>query len=246
MLMKYLFTFALSLVFYFVAVPARGCDCISSPSFCESVAPDNSIILGVVKQRYHSGDDLLDIEVLEWIKPTGIPLPHITLIGGNGGNCVVVNDYFNRGDTIVLTPSQLQHHLPANAHHTAFILSECAVSFLRVKNGVVKGNIRDNLSEVHLSAFVSVLKECVDGIELNDMKLFPNPVGDIFHIQLSGALLPDRVRFYNVLGQEVSLHSILDSTGRRLSVNTSSLSAGVYFAVLQFGNYRRTFKWVKR
>jgi len=92
---------------------------------------------------------------------------------------------------------------------------------------------------------VSELGMCIDGVVLNDIKLFPNPVGSRFQLWLSGAFLPEQVRFYNVLGQEVVLNSSIDETKSRLTVDAESLSAGVYFAVFQFGSYRRTFKWVK-
>lgn len=85
----------------------------------------------------------------------------------------------------------------------------------------------------------------MEGIVLDDMKLFPNPVGSRFQVQLSGVLFPEQIRFFNVLGQEVVLNSNVDETKSLLTVDVETLSAGVYFAMLQYGRYRRTFKWVK-
>lgn len=245
--MKYIFTIALFFASIFSVLPAHTCSCIPILTFCESVSPENPVLLGVVTRHYVSGAELMDIQVLNWIKPTGTLLSHITIVGGNGANCWVMNGRFNRGDTIVLTPNQisLQHSPEINANHSAFSLSDCAVSFLQVNNGVVRGAVRDGLNSVHLSSFVSELGKCLEGVVLNDLKLFPNPAGRAVQVQFSGAFAPEQIRFFNVLGQEFALSSSLDETKGLLSVDVETLSAGVYFAVLQYGSYRRTFKWVK-
>lgn len=246
--MKYIFTAALFLGSLFSALPAHACRCFPIRTFCESVRPEKPVLLGVVTRHYMSGRALMDIKVLEWIKSPGFPISDITIVGGDGGDCRINTDHFTLGDTLILTPDlfSLQHYPEINAAHITFSLfGGCAVPFLMVNNGVVQGAIREGLNSVNLSSFVSELGMCLDGVVLDDIKLFPNPVGSRFQLQLSGAILSEQVRFFNVLGQEVVLSSSLDETKSLLTVDTESLSTGVYFATLQYGSYRRTFKWVK-
>ena len=242
--MKYIFTAALFLGSLFSALPAHACDCITILTFCESVRPENPVLLGVVTRHYGSGSQLMDVRVLGWIKSPGFSISDITIVGGSSAICLVETNSFMVGDTLLLTPHLLSTP-PLEARHLSFNLFGCAVPFLRVNNGVVRGAIRDGLNEAPLSSLISELGRCMEGIVLDDMKLFPNPVGSRFQVQLSGVLFPEQIRFFNVLGQEVVLSSSLDETKSLLTVDTESLSAGVYFAMLQYGRYRRTFKWVK-
>jgi hypothetical protein len=241
--MKYIFTTVFFFAFFFSALPAHACRCIPIRTFCESVRPVNPVLLGVVTRHYtFAGAELMDVKVLEWLKSPGFPISDITIVGGDGGDCRIRTEHFMLGDTLILAPDLFSLQ---NAVHITFGLSSCAVSFLRVNNGVVQGAIREGLNSVHLSSLISELGMCIDDAALYDIKLFPNPVGSRFQLWLSGAFLPEQVIFYNVLGQEVVLNSSIDETKSRLTVDAESLSAGVYFAVLQFGSYRRTFKWVK-
>lgn len=247
--MKYIFTTLFFFASYLSALPAHACRCFPIRTFCESIRPENPVLLGVVTRHYTSaGSNLMDVKVLEWLKSPVFPISDITIVSGDGGDCRINTDHFTLGDTLILTPDlfSLQHYPEINAEHITFSLfGGCAVPFLRVNNGVVQGAIREGLNSVHLSSLVSELGMCLDDVVLNDIKLFPNPVGSRFQLQLSGAFLPEQVRFFNVLGQEVVLNSNVDETISLLTVDAELLSAGVYFAVLQYGSYRRTFKWVK-
>lgn len=246
MLMKYIFTAAFFLGSLFSALPSHACRCFPTRTFCESVRPEKPVLLGVVTRHYMSGRALMDIKVLEWIKSPGFPISDITIVSGDGGDCLINTDHFTLGDTLILTPDLFFPSPEINAEHITFgLFGGCAVPFLMVNNGVVQGAIREGLNSVNLSSFVSELGMCLDGVVLDDIKLFPNPVGSRFQLQLSGVLFPEQIRFFNVLGQELALSSSLDETKGLLTVDVETLSAGVYFAVLQYGSYRRTFKWVK-
>lgn len=245
MLMKYVFTTLFFLATFLSALPALACRCVPIPTFCESVRPQNPVLLGVVTRHYTSGRALMDMKVLEWIKSPGLPISDITIVSGDGADCLIYTDFFSLGDTLVLTPDLFFTPTDINPEYIPFGLDGCAVSFLRVNNGVVQGAIREGLNSVHYSSLVPELGTCIDGVVLNDIKLFPNPVGSGFQLKLSGAFLPEQLRFFNVLGQEIVLNSIVDETKSLFSVDVKTLSAGVYFAVLQYGSYRRTFKWVK-
>jgi hypothetical protein len=244
--MKYIFTTLFFFASFLSALPAHACRCFPIRTFCESVRPENPVLLGVVTRHYISGRALMDVKVLEWIKSPGFPISDITIVSGVGGDCLINTDHFTLWDTLILTPDLFSSSPEINAEHITFgLLGGCVVSFLRVNNGVVQGSIREGLNSVHLTSFVSELGMCIDDVVLHDIKLFPNPVASRFQLQLSGAFLPEQVRFFNVLGQEVVLNSNVDETKSLLTVDAESLSAGLYFAVLQYGSYRRTFKWVK-
>lgn len=243
--MKYIFTIALLLGSLFSALQVHACRCIPIRTFCESVHPEKPVLLGVVTRHYMSGHALMDVKVLEWIKSPGFPISDLTIVGGDRGDCMINTDRFTLGDTLILMPDLFFPSPAINAEHITFGLSECVVSFLMVNNGVVEGAIQEELNSVPMSSFVSELGMCIDDVVLNDIKLFPNPVGSRLQLQLSGTFLPEQLKFFNVLGQEVVLNSNVDETKSLLTVDAEWLSAGVYFAVLQYGSYRRTFKWVK-
>ncbi|MBX2926797.1 MAG: T9SS type A sorting domain-containing protein [Saprospiraceae bacterium] len=239
--MKYIFTILLFVVSF---LQARACTCAPIRTFCESVRPHNPVLLGVVTRHYIAGAHLMDVRVLEWLKPLGIPLNNITIISGGGGDCRYGTGNFAIGDTLILAPDQ-DHRSYINAAHSTFSLFDCAVSFMRVRNGIVQGTIREGLNSAPLAAIHAELGMCIDNIGPDGLKLFPNPTNVHFDIVLPGIVTPDRVRFYNTLGQEVFLEMNFNTTERRIRVNTDALRAGVYFVVLQYGSYRRTLKWVK-
>lgn len=240
MLMKYVFTI---LLFVASFLPARACTYAFIRTFCESVRPYNPVLLGVVTRHYTAGAHLMDVRVLEWIKPLGIPLNDISIIGGIS-ECQYGPGNFAIGDTLILAPDQ-DHRSYINAAHSTFSLFDCAVSFMRVRNGIVQGAIRDGLNSAPLAAIHAELGMCIDNIGPDELNLFPNPTNVHFDIVLPGIVTPDRVRFYNILGQEVFLEMNVNTTERRIRVNTHPIRAGVYFVILQYGSYRRTLKWVK-
>ncbi len=75
------------------------------------------------------------------------------------------------------------------------------------------------------------------------MKLSPNPVQNELHLALAANLGTANLVIYNRVGQEVL--TLFNITTRNLLIDTSTLSTGVYSAVLYYGNATSDVKFVK-
>lgn len=78
---------------------------------------------------------------------------------------------------------------------------------------------------------------------LNQIKLYPNPANDFVAISVNEEL-PDSFTIYNALGQLVKQVNV--STGTDLTVDTQSLSQGVYFIKINKENASKTLQFVKK
>ncbi|WP_340077501.1 T9SS type A sorting domain-containing protein [Leptobacterium sp. I13] len=71
----------------------------------------------------------------------------------------------------------------------------------------------------------------VDDIEVEEILLYPNPASSEFYIELPNSISAKSLTIYDVNGRLV--HSeIYPSSGSKLFINVSSLSNGLYFALL--------------
>lgn len=85
----------------------------------------------------------------------------------------------------------------------------------------------------------------VSEFELFDnVKLYPNPANDFVIINISqGQDLPDSYGIYNALGQQVQQVKV--STSNDLTVNTASLSKGIYFLKINKETASKTLQFIK-
>lgn len=91
---------------------------------------------------------------------------------------------------------------------------------------------------------VDFTEECALGIEdisINEVSLYPVPIGDNLYINATTPIL--QIDVYNLLGQKV--HSMTQE-GPILEVSTAKLPLGVYIVMLQDSNGRITTKKVVR
>ena len=78
-----------------------------------------------------------------------------------------------------------------------------------------------------------------------EITLFPNPTTNVLHIKLgSSNSLPDNYSMYNMLGQVVLQKSV--GTLDDLTVNTSSLSKGMYFIKIATDNASMSLPFIKK
>ena len=79
----------------------------------------------------------------------------------------------------------------------------------------------------------------------DNIQLYPNPAQDFLIINISqGETLPDSYSVFNSLGQrvkEVTVNSVSD-----LSIDTSSLTSGVYFVRIQKETANKTLQFIKQ
>ena len=79
----------------------------------------------------------------------------------------------------------------------------------------------------------------------SEITLFPNPTTDVLNIKLRDSnSLPDTYTIYNMLGQVVLQQSIAELND--LTVNTSSLSKGMYFIKIATDNASMSLPFVKK
>lgn len=78
---------------------------------------------------------------------------------------------------------------------------------------------------------------------LNDMACFPNPVKDIFYIQLPQDLEGMPLKIYNVIGK-LMMQKTMDKSVN--SLDLSDLTSGIYFVRLEDQNQSKTIKLVKQ
>jgi len=79
---------------------------------------------------------------------------------------------------------------------------------------------------------------------LNDIYLYPNPTKETLNIHVSNSLgLPNRFTISNSLGQIISRKAV--SKQADLTVNTSSLSNGVYFITVTKEDQSKTLQFIK-
>lgn len=80
---------------------------------------------------------------------------------------------------------------------------------------------------------------------LATVSVYPNPVSDVLTIALGNTNdLPEAYSVYNNLGQVMAQKTI--SSASDLSINTSTLSSGIYFIRIEKENAVKTLKFVKK
>ena len=76
----------------------------------------------------------------------------------------------------------------------------------------------------------------------SEIKIFPNPVGNMLHIHLTEIVEDSNLTIYNVLGKIV-LNQKINTTVN--SVDVSSMASGLYLLSIQTKNSSKTFKFIK-
>lgn len=101
-------------------LPARALSLCPHAYLLQKRTPYNPVLLGVVTLHYIAGAYLMDAQVLEWIKPLGIPSNNIIIISGNGGDCRHGTGNFAIGDTLISAPDQDNPPYINTAHRQSF------------------------------------------------------------------------------------------------------------------------------
>lgn len=244
---------------------ALACSCFYlSDYFCVTLGLSSQfggnphITFGRVLNKYLAGPNeapLLDVEVIEWLK-TEDPSPDtISVLGQDGLNCNESLFYFEVGDTVVLALNYYGggwHPIDISPHRI-YDLSGCGRFFLHYSAGNIVGPIRPNVNSEPFPDFKDGLETCILLTDTEEapaedvlVDLFPNPASDQLNLKTDPRMgAPDRIYFVNALGQTLSLKSTSSNGGLITSADVSTLSPGLYFVVLEFGNSRRMKKWVK-
>ncbi len=102
---------------------------------------------------------------------------------------------------------------------------------------VIKLTASDSNGNSDFITFNITLKE-------KDIFLFPNPAKETINIKTSNCVLPNSYSISNSLGQVICKKEV--STAVDLTINTSSLSDGVYFITITKKNEEKTLRFIKK
>jgi hypothetical protein len=115
-------------------------------------------------------------------------------------------------------------------------------------NGTDKQAYKELECETKQRGYNTLNINCTTGIselsnnENNPIALFPNPVKNILHIQMSFDLENAEIKIYNQLGQIKKRISNINN--RNISIETVDLSNGLYVIVLQNGDRQLNRKFI--
>src|SRR5690554_334795 len=85
----------------------------------------------------------------------------------------------------------------------------------------------------------------INSFELNsEISIYPNPTSHVLNIKTTNKNLPDAYVVYNMLGQVILTHRI--STEADLSIDTSSLSNGMYFIKITKESSQLSLPFIKK
>ncbi len=240
--MKKAFTLLLVAFFGYLA-KSHACDCLYIPTFCETITYGSNgeiqqgthVYLGAVSAITATGIEFIVQKTYFGEVNTGQTL---SLESGNGGNCVLMLENFQVGETFIIAPHKGVDDL--------WRLAACGVTVLEVINGEVRGPIAPGISKVQLSKF-STIADCGD--------LAPD-----FPIQVNPTLTSNEVTITTKLPSPVPIQvTVFDAAGRlvhqtkepafdidkTIVLNMEAWAAGVYFVRMDLLNQRKTVRVVK-
>ncbi|MFN3917972.1 MAG: SBBP repeat-containing protein [Flavobacteriales bacterium] len=123
------------------------------------------------------------------------------------------------------------------------ITSETAQSFMPLANG-------SYAVIINFSGCIDTT-DCVDvttvGLStlntINTVKLYPNPAQEILNISSNVSLANTQIRIINSMGQLVSIYE--NTYGNTISLEISSLKAGVYYIEIEHSGKLERLRWIK-
>jgi hypothetical protein len=104
----------------------------------------------------------------------------------------------------------------------------------------VTGSVSDD------SIGISMTYQCsptgIDDHDANVLRIYPNPVSDKLHIGLQKDFSKGEIKIFDALGNLVAEQKYSEGD---LIINTEKFSAGLYFVILESGNYNSTVRFCK-
>ena len=81
---------------------------------------------------------------------------------------------------------------------------------------------------------------------MTSVRVYPNPATDVLNIEVNASQSSAmNISVFNIMGQKVMEDNVNISTGvSRPSINTSSLSSGVYFVTVKANGFENTQKFI--
>lgn len=221
-----------------VSAFVHACTCVDIRTFCETInrgdGIDSSWVVVLAEVRRHTGNGM-EIQV-EDVLFGAVGQTTIQLRKGNGGDCQVNTDQFDRGNKYLFALWSFQN---------AYSLSTCGVTWLEVRGETVTGSIAPGIDRVRLDAMPEVTACEGLGNPLSSLHVGPNPANRYVRISSSVPMeQPVDLRVYDIAGRRVLIEAVVIPDEYGLEFDTSNLPAGVYLVQTKMRGFTRSFKIV--
>ncbi len=221
-----------------------GCSCLSPSTFCESITNSNGNIRPEVILRgkffsNFSGEHKIEVNQLIY---GNISQRELTLVYGQYSlffqNLEDGNEYI----------------FALNLANDRYTLLGCAISFLKIDNGMVSGKITPGIDRMDYGDIID-LKDCGNAFDLISLEknilLFPNPTdGSIKIRNLSSEISLEHVQFkiFDMIGKELfaDMQNVILLPEDNLKIDIEHFPSGVYIIEFSANFTERIFKVVKQ
>lgn len=221
-----------------------GCSCVSPSSFCESIIGKNGeihaafILRGEITESSRSGKEIMVKELLLGeLKEKEITLKN--------GFCTLFYSDLEVGEEYILALRE---------YNDQFFLKDCAISFLKIKNGMVEGKIAPGIETIKYKN-LDKLQRCGNAFNgeepAKNFTVFPNPTTDFVTIENIHPNLSYKniqLSIIDAMGRVVSFYRKEDGILPEdiWSINLQNLSTGVYIFKLSGDFQTNYFKIIKQ
>lgn len=208
-----------------------ACTCQVQDNFCATARSSSFIIVSEVLS-IQAEDYTLQVAILENLHNT-ISADTLLVTGGNGADCGENVELFAVGDTVIFALFE---------HQGVYGIYICGLHYLSLKDGIVSGEIKQNLASQSFEDFKTDIATCVDitSLEIRDtpsaqVRISPNPSREVVNIELSQGQI-EKVEVFSTQGQLVGL--LENQKTANLSFPVKNLDPGIYlFRVWQAGHF---------
>lgn len=230
---------------------AQACDCIFIPTFCEAITYENNgqvlDYLSVYRIKVTAAtNNGLNVFVAQTFSGENLVGHNLFIQDGSGADCVLFASFHLQVDS--------EYIIAAQRMGDTLRLSECAVSFLAIENGEVKGAIAPGVTEVAVSVFQNVANcgdlspsEVVEPGVLSGLMMRPTLTSNFVEIRTSSTQQADlKLAVFDAVGRLV-FRAGYPGFGfyTPAKVDLKDWSDGVYFLHFEAGGERFTQKVMK-
>ena len=248
--MKNIFYFLLFASTFFIK-NANACTCFFIDNFCEFATNPNTGEIGDNISIHHikvqeKTPEGVSVEVIQTFHGNDFSGKTISLFDGDGGLCFMGTDTFSVNEEYIIN---------AHLYNNDLYLSICGVSFLKIENNIILGQVTPGIDQLPLSDFASLM-------ECGEMKLTAtNEESDLQNITISPTLANHTVlvkatssnyydldiTIFNAAGQLVyKKRQDNFNLNTELNIDINNWSDGIYFFRLNINGHFKTEKIIKQ
>lgn len=238
----------LSISLLLAMTKSLACDCIYIDNFCEHLTYNNNGQILSYLSVYHvkitgKQTDGVNVNVLKSYHGSDLTGADAFVKRGDGANCQIYTDTFSIGEEYIVSTAG------------NWSISNCGVSYLKVVNGLVIGQITPDISQIPLADFTSIL-ECGEMVVTPTNEPFlegaiqvtPTLTNDFVEISSSIPHLEKiTLTVFDLNGRLVLVDKLKDFNEQKsLTIDMSTWSNGVYIFKLNTANKSKVVKVVKQ